>query len=130
MRRSILFKFAVMILTALSMVIAIGGIAGIVEMEKADLYVNGLDSLQGQQYHATAKTLADAYIGKHLTSEMETCPDALSRHLYNDVLGRYDRTLWGLNLKLDKQILAQTQIPQKWTKKLSLPSSRNTLLRY
>ena len=120
MRRSILFKFAVFILTALSMVIAIGGIAGIVEMENADLYVNGLDSLQGQQYYATAQTLADAYIGKHLTSEMETCPDTLIRHLYDDVLGRYDRTLWGLNLKLDKQVLAQTQIPENWTKKIEL----------
>ena len=120
MKRSILFKFAVMILTALSMVTAIGGIAGIVEMEKADLYVNGLDSLQGQQYNATAETLANAYIGKHLTTEMETCPDTLSRHLYDDVLSRYDRNLWGLSLKLDKQVLAQTQIPQKWTKKIEL----------
>ena len=120
MKRSILFKFTVMILTALSMVIAIGGIVGIVAMEDADMFVNGPDSLQDQQYRAIAETLAEAYIGKHVTKEMETCPDALIRHLYDNVLNRFDRNSWGLHLNLDKQVIAQTQIPANWTKKIEL----------
>ena len=118
MKRSILLKFAVFILTALFMVTAIGGIAGIVVMEDSGMFVNGPDSLQDQQYRAIAETLANAYTGKHVTKEMATCPDALVRHLYDNVLNRFDNHLWGIRLNLDKQIIAQTEIPENWAKKI------------
>jgi len=117
-KHSILLKFAVFILTALSMVAAIGGIFGIVAMEDADMFVNGPDSLQDQQYRAIAETLAEAYTGKHVTKEMDTCPDALVRHLYDNVLNRFDKHLWGIRLNLDKQVIAQTEIPENWAKKI------------
>ena len=120
MKHSILFKFIILILTVLSLVTAVGGIAGIVVMEDAGLYVNGLDSLQGQQYRAIAQTLAEAYTGRLVTQELETCPDALVRHLYGNVLNRFDRTAWGIRVNLDKQVIAETQIPANWTKEVQL----------
>ena len=120
MKHSILFKFIVLILTVLSLVVAIGGIAGIVVMEDADLYVNGLDSLQGQQYRAIAQTLAEAYTSRLVTQELDTCPDALVRHLYDSVLNRFDRTAWGIRVNLDKQVIAESQLPVNWSKKVEL----------
>ena len=120
MKHSILFKFIVILLTALSLVTAVGGVAGIVVMEGAGLYVNGLDALQDQQYRAIAETLANTYACRYITQEMDTCPEVLQRNLYSDVLNRFDRDVWGVSLRLDKQILTEYRIPGSWAAKMDI----------
>lgn len=120
MKHSILFKFIIILLTALSLVTAIGGVAGIVVMESAGLYVNGLDALQGQQYRAIAETLAKTYACRYITQEMSTCPEVLQRNLYSDILDRFDREVWGVQLSLENQVLSEVRIPNSWAAKIDL----------
>ena len=120
MKHSILFKFIIILLTALSLVTAVGGVAGIVVMEGAGLYVNGLDALQDQQYRAIAETLANTYACRYITQEMDTCPEVLQRNLYNDILSRFDRDVWGVQLRLDKQVLSEDRIPGNWATKIDI----------
>ncbi len=120
MKHSMLFKFVVILLTVLSLVTAIGGVAGIVVMEGAGLYVNGLDALQDQQYRAIAETLANSYACRYITQEMNTCPEVLQRSLYSDVLSRFDREVWGVELRLDKQVLTEDRIPGSWAAKIDI----------
>ena len=120
MKRSILFKFVVILLTALSLVTAVGGVAGIVVMEGSGLYVNGLDALQDQQYRAIAETLAKTYACRYITQEMNACPEVLQKNLYSDVLNRFNRNVWGVSLRLDKQILSEDRIPGSWAAKIDI----------
>lgn len=120
MKHSILFKFIVLFLTALSLVTAVGGVAGIVMMEGADLYVNGLDALQDQQYNAIAETLANTYAARHITQEMDACPEVLQRKLYDDILDRYDWEVWGIQLRSEKQVLSEDRIPERWAAKIDI----------
>ena len=120
MKHSILFKFIVILLTALSLVTAVGGVAGIVVMEGAGLYVNGLDALQDQQYRAIAETLANTYACQYITQEMDTCPEVLQRNLYSDILSRFDREVWGVRLSLENQVLSEVRVPHSWAAKIDL----------
>lgn len=120
MKHSILFKFIVLLLTALCLVTAIGGIAGIVVMERAGLYVNNLDSLQDQQYRAIAETLAQTYACSYIAKEMNTCPEVIQKNLYSNILNRFDREVWGVQLRLEKQVLSQLRVPGSWAAKMEI----------
>ena len=120
MKHSILLKFLALALTALSLVTAVAGVAGIVVMEGAGLYVNGLDVLQEQQYRAIAETLAEAYSCNYIADQMDTCPEHLRKNLYRDILSRYDRDVWGIRLHLEGQTLSETQIPNNWGSKIEI----------
>ena len=120
MKHSILFKFFVILLTALSLVAAVGGVAGIIVMEGAGLYVNGLDALQDQQYRSIAETLANTYACRYITKEMDTCPEILQKNLYSDILNRFDRDVWAVQLSLENQILSETKIPESWAAKIHI----------
>jgi len=119
-KHSILFKFFVILLTALSLVAAVGGVAGIIVMEGAGLYVNGLDALQDQQYRSIAQTLANTYACRYITKEMDTCPEILQKNLYSNILNRFDRDVWAVQLSLENQILSETKIPENWAAKIDV----------
>ena len=49
MKHSIFLKFIAVLLTAFSLVVATGGVFGIVAMESANLYVDGVDKIQDNE---------------------------------------------------------------------------------
>ena len=114
MKHSILVKFITILLTACSLAAAIGGAAGIVIMESAGLYVNGLDALQDQQYESIGESLAEDYACKYTAQLMGTCPESLYDDLYGDLMDRYKNGLWGVELYLDGKVLSSTPRPQNW----------------
>ena len=120
MKHSVFFKFLVILLTAFSLVTAVGGIAGIVVTERAGLYVNGPDALQEQQYRAIAETLAETYACRYITQQMDTCPEILQKNLYNDILSRYNREVWAVRLSLENEILSESRIPDSWGAKIDI----------
>jgi len=131
-KHSILVKFIAILLTACSLVAAIGGAAGIVIMESAGLYVNGLDALQDQQYEAIGEALAEDYACKYTAQLMGTCPESLYDDLYGGLTERYKNGLWGVELYLDGKVLSSTPRPQSWNAKLEYTVSTEypLVLRY
>ncbi len=72
MKHSIFLKFIAVLLTAFSLVVATGGVFGIVAMESANLYVDGVDKIQDNEYlsiaDSVAKSYANYYTAKHLSN--------------------------------------------------------------
>ncbi len=105
MKSGILIKFLAILLTALSLVAAVGGCAGIVITERAGLYVNGLEALQDQQYEAIARSLAKDYADRYTAMNMGVCPEALLDRLYGNTPNRYEKELWSLELYQEEKLL-------------------------
>ena len=59
MKHSIVVKFLVILLASLSILTVVACGAGIYAMESADLYANGIHSLQDQQYDSLARSIAN-----------------------------------------------------------------------
>ena len=60
MKHSIFVKFIAVLLTAISLVAAIGGVLGIIAMESSNLYVDGVDKIRDNEYRAIADAVAIA----------------------------------------------------------------------
>ena len=121
MKSGILIKFLAILLTALALVAAVGGCAGIVITERAGLYVNGLEALQDQQYKAIAQALAQDYADRYTAQNMGTCPPVLYDRLYGNTPDRYDKDLWSLELYQEEQCLESAGKLGSGGKKIQLP---------
>ena len=105
MKHSIFVKFLVLILTALSLVAAIGGVAGIMALERAGLYVRDLDTLQDQELDSIAKTLADSFANRYAVMEKGNLPYVLRERMYPNPAGRSDAEHWRILLKSGNTVL-------------------------
>ncbi len=108
MRHSIVVKFLVILLTAGSLVAAVGGGAGIVAMEGAGLYVNGLDELQDQERSSIAITIADAYAERYAAENLGSVPYPVLQDRYPDPTERMDAEHWTVLLAQDGRELEST----------------------
>ena len=105
MRYSVTVKFLAVLLTALSLVAALGGASAIVAMEKAGLYVNSLDELQDHEYDSIAKTLASESAELYLAETMGDVPYILRENLYANPETRSDSEFWLICLSREGELL-------------------------
>ena len=82
MKHSILVKFIVLVLCALSLVAAIGGGAGIVALESSGLYVNDLDTLQDQECDSIADTIAKSFARRYAVTQLGDLPYILREEMF------------------------------------------------
>ncbi len=106
MKHSIVLKFLAFALAAVSVVAVVGGAAGIVAIESADLYVSGLDELQGHAYQSISKELAGSYATFYAADNLGDLPYQLLVDQYEDPTGRSDAEHWYVTLSLDGRIIA------------------------
>ena len=104
MKHSIILKFLALTLTVLSLVAAVGGVAGIVSMESANLYITGPEFLQDQAYESISKDIATAYAETYAMATLGDIPYTLRDNLYNDPSDRPDAEHWHATLSLDDVI--------------------------
>lgn len=107
MKHSIAVKFLVILLTAISLVSAFAGGVGIVAIERAGLYVNSLDELQGHEYESIARSIATNYANLYAAEELGDVPYLLKQNLYSDPSNRSDTGHWFVQLQLDGAVLAE-----------------------
>ncbi len=105
MKYSIVVKFLVILLTALSLLSAIFCGSGIYAMESANLYANGIDSLQDQQYDTLARSIAKSYATIYAVETLGNLSYAMRQDLYTDPQARSDTDHWTVSLSLDGQTL-------------------------
>ena len=104
MKHSIIMKFTAFLLAALSLVAAVGGVAGIVGIESAGLYVGGLDELQGHAYESIAKEIANGYAAFYAADSLGDLPYTL---MVEDPTSRSDADHWHIFLSQDGTVLAE-----------------------
>ena len=107
MKHGLAIKFLVILLTGCSLVAAIAGVAGIVAMESAGLYVNGLDDLQDQQFNSIAETIADQYASLYAVRNLGNLPYSVRNALFTNPMSRSDARYWTLQLKRGDEILVE-----------------------
>ena len=107
MKHGIVIKFLVILLTGCSLVAAVAGVAGIVAMESATLYVNGLDELQDQQFNSIAETIADQYAAYYAVKELGHLPYSVQKALFTDPTDRSDARYWTVKLAQGDEVLEQ-----------------------
>ena len=100
MKHSIVLKFLALTLTVLSLVAAVGGVAGIVSMESANLYITGPEFLQDQAYESISKSIATTYAETYAMETLGDIPYTLRDNLYNDPSDRPDAEHWHATLSL------------------------------
>ena len=105
MKHSIVLKFLALGLAALSLVTAVGGVAGIVAMESANLYISGLELLQDQAYESISKDIATAYAETFAAQTLGDIPYTLREELYSDPADRSDTEHWYATVSLDGEVL-------------------------
>ena len=107
MKHSITVKFLVVLLTAVSLVAAFAGAAGIVSMESAGLYVTSLDELQSHEYESIARTIATNYANLYAAETLGDVPYLLKQSLYSDPSDRSDADHWFVQLQLEGVTLSE-----------------------
>ena len=105
MKHSIVLKFLALLLACLSLVTAVGGVAGIVAMESANLYISGLDILQDQEYESISKDIATAYAEIFAAQTLGDIPYTLREELYSDPADRPDAEHWYVTISLEGDVL-------------------------
>jgi signal transduction histidine kinase len=110
MKHGLAIKFLVILLTGCSLLAAIGGIAGIVAMESATLYVNGLDDLQDQQFTSIAETIADQYATLYAVRNLGNLPYSVRNALFANPMSRADARYWTIKLTLGEQVLVEPAV--------------------
>ena len=105
MKHSMLVKFLVLLLTALALVAAIGGGAGIVALERAGLYVRDLDTLQDQELDSIAKSLSESFARRYAVVKMGNLPYVLRERMYPNPADRSDAEHWKIQLKTGEEVL-------------------------
>jgi signal transduction histidine kinase len=106
MRHSIIAKFLAFFLAALSLAGAVAGAAGIVAMENAGLYVNGLEELQDQKCEDIASSVAQSFTKLYAVDTFGNLNYTLRRDLYTDPEERGDAEYWCVKLEKDGEVLA------------------------
>ena len=115
MRHSIVVKFLMILLTACSLVAAVAGGAGIVAMEGAELYVNGLEELRERECSSIATSIANAYVQNYAAKTLGSVPYPLLQSRYPDPNNRGDAEHWTVKLQLGDQILEDPGVDKKYT---------------
>ena len=115
MRHSIVVKFLMILLTACSLVAAVAGGAGIVAMEGAELYVNGLEELRERECTSIATSIANAYVQNYVAKTLGSVPYPLLQSRYPDPNNRGDAEHWTVKLQLGDQILEDSGVDKKYT---------------
>ncbi len=105
MKHSIVVKFLVILLTACSLVAAIGGGVGIVGMESSGLYVNGIEVLQDQEYDSIANAIAESLTNRYAAENLSNLSYAMREELYPDPEDRGDAAHWSAELRQGEQVL-------------------------
>ena len=106
MKHSIIAKFLAFFLAALFLTGAIAGAAGIVAMENAGLYVNGLEELQDQKCEDIASAVAKSYAELYAVDTYGNLNYTLRRDLYSDPEERGDAPYWCIKLEQGGNVLA------------------------
>ena len=106
MKHSLAIKFAVILLTALSVLSALAGGVGIIAMENANLYVDDVSKLQDVEYESIAKTLAQDYAALYAVDTYGNLPYLLEHSLYSDPEDRNDKDFWSVTLVQDGQAIS------------------------
>lgn len=116
MKNSIFIKFLVMFLTALSLVSAIGGAAGIIAMESAGLYVNGVDMLQGEEFDSIANDIATEYADYYAAKHLSNLSYGMRNNDYpNPKDYRGDAKHWEIRIQQADQILLAPKSTEGYT---------------
>ena len=105
MKHSIGVKFMMILLTACSLVAAIGGAVGIVAMESKGLYVNGLELLQDQEYSSIADSVATDFADYYAVKNLSNLSYASREGRYSNPENRGDADHWTVKLRQGEQIL-------------------------
>ncbi len=106
MKHSMVLKFLAFVLAAFSLLSAVGAVAGIVAIESAGLYVDGLDALQGHAYNSIAKEVANAYASYYAADTLGDLPYQLLESRYDDPSDRTDAEHWYVTLALEGKVIA------------------------
>lgn len=107
MKHGLVIKFLVILLTGCSLVAAVAGVAGIVAMESANLYVNGLDDLQVPLYNDKAEEIAQQYIDFYAVQELGNLIYPVKNELYKNPTYRTDAPYWTVKVSQGDQVLVQ-----------------------
>ena len=106
MRYSIFVKFIAVLLTAVSLVAAAGGAVGIVAMESADLYVDGLDQIQDKEYRSIADNVAGSYAKYYAAKNLSNLSYAMRESQYPDPNEtRGDAEHWLVEIREEETLL-------------------------
>lgn len=105
MKHSIAVKFVAILIAAFSLVAAFGGGVGIVAMESAGLYVNGLDALQDREYKNISSTVAHDYVELYAVEQFGNLPYNLKRTMYADPADRGDTDYWKVKLQQGEELI-------------------------
>jgi len=112
---SMVLKFVAILIAAVSLVAAAGGAAGIVAMETAGLYVNGLDELQEQAYKYIAASVAEEYAEYFAVDTLGNLPYRLQKALYTDLKERGDAEYWQVKLVQGNTVLVEPDLTDQFT---------------
>ncbi len=114
MKHSLIVKFAVLLLTAISLVVTVGCAAGIVGLERSGLYVNDLDTLQDQEYKSIAKTIAEDYAERYAVENRSNLPYRLREEMYPDPKNRSDADHWAVEVRQGDTLLVSPDSPGRY----------------
>ena len=98
MKHSLILKFVVILLTALSVISAVAGGIGIIAMENANLYVDDVSQLQDVEYESIAKTIAQDYAQLYAVETYGNLPYLLEQNLYARPQERNDADFWSVTI--------------------------------
>ena len=107
MKHGLVIKFLVILLTGCSLVAAVAGVAGIVAMESANLYVNGLDELQIPLYNDKAEEIANQYVDFYAVRNLGNLTYPVWNNLYSNPSSRTDAPYWTIKLMQGDQVLVE-----------------------
>lgn len=110
MKHGLVIKFLVILLTGCSLVAAVAGVAGIVAMESATLYVNGLDELQDQQFNSIAESIADQYATFYAVRHLGNLPYSVRNALFTNPFSRADARYWTVKLTQGDEVLVEPAV--------------------
>ena len=105
MKHGLISKFIAVFLAALSLVAAVSSITGIVAIENAGLYVNGLEILQNQEYQSTAEDIASRFVNLYAVEHLGGLPYKLKLSLYPNPSDRGDAEYWRIKLQQGDRVL-------------------------
>ena len=86
MKHTLLFKFLILLLTAICTVSVFAGGIGIVAMENSDLYVTDVSALKDVEYESIAKTIAQDYADLFAAETLGNLPYLLKKSMFNTLI--------------------------------------------
>ncbi len=108
MKHTIAIKFTAIFLTALFLLVAAVGAAGIALMESSGLYRTSLEEHQSHWFDNAGSYISWEYACQYAAEHLGGCSDALLTRLYNDSYQGLDAKYWKVELFLDGRRIAQT----------------------